>query len=150
MGHLSQYIPLVVRRDLAINLTFGFALVFLFFAYINSLGRTEMRTCERKERQSMRAVWDIYWDDRTRTAACRLRTATDRFTENYNTDILFILTNPLRLMPNDDVNILGAVSITYCLIALDILRSEALETTAVCQIWMFPISLTASLWQSVR
>ena len=59
----------------------------LMWPITNLLGRTEMRTHERKEWQLIRTVWDISWDDRARTTACRLRTATDRFKENYSIDI---------------------------------------------------------------
>ena len=42
------------------------------------------RTCERKEWQSIRTVWDISRDDRARTVTCSLRTATERQTDRQN------------------------------------------------------------------
>ena len=54
------------------------------FSTINNvLGRTEMRTRERKECQSIRTVWDIFQDDRARVATCSLRKATARIKDNY-------------------------------------------------------------------
>ena len=63
--------------------------VFGVFAYKHVLGRTEMRTRERKEWQSTRTVWDISRDDRARSAVCRLRTKTDEF-RKILTDIYII------------------------------------------------------------
>ena len=50
----------------------------LFFGIFANKGRTEMRTRDRKEWQSMRTVWDISRDDRAKSAACRQRQR-DRF-----------------------------------------------------------------------
>ena len=59
------FIQLTLARDLI------FAKVFeCFYAYKKMLGRTEMRTRERKEWQSIRTVWDISRDDRARIASC--------------------------------------------------------------------------------
>ena len=44
----------------------------VFFAYKKWLGRTETRTRDRMCFQSIRTVWDIYWDDRARIATCSL------------------------------------------------------------------------------
>ena len=64
--------PSLVRSDLVINWTLGFCTRFLCFSPIkNVLGRTEMRTRERKEWRPIRTVWDISRDDRARTAAYR-------------------------------------------------------------------------------
>ena len=59
------------------------ALVFgVCFAYKEIVKPTEMRTRERKGRQSIRTVRDISRDERERIATCSLRTATHRFKEN--------------------------------------------------------------------
>ena len=77
--------PVIVRRDLAINWTIAVTLVFGVFGYKKWLGQSDMQTREKKEWQSIRTVWCIdSWYDRARTAAYRLRRATDRFKKNYN------------------------------------------------------------------
>ena len=50
----------------------------IIFAYKNVQGRTDMRTRERKECQSIRTVLDISGDDRAIIMTCSLRTATDK------------------------------------------------------------------------
>ena len=75
---------------------------FWSFSSIKKLpGQTEMQTHERKKWQSIQTIWDISRDDRARTAACSLRTATDRFKENYNIEtsahILVFLVSPYSL-----------------------------------------------------
>ena len=47
--------------------------LWMFFAYTKMLGRTETRTRDRMHCQMMRAVRDIYRDDRARIATCSLR-----------------------------------------------------------------------------
>ena len=61
-----------------------------FFAYKKLLGLTEMQKRERKEWQSIWTVSDISRDDRARIATCSLRTATDRFKEDYSIDVEYM------------------------------------------------------------
>ena len=51
-----------------------------------------MRTRERKDRQLIRTVSDIFRDNRARLALCILRTTTDIFKENYGIRIRPALT----------------------------------------------------------
>ena len=82
---------IIVRLDLAIN-CFLRSFFFGFSAIKDRRGRTEMRTMrERKERQLIRTVRDISRDDRARIPTCRLRTATDRFAENYSFYLLHVV-----------------------------------------------------------
>ena len=57
------------------------------FAYKKKLGRTETRTRDMMYCQLIRTVLDTSPDYRARIATCSLRTARDRFKENYSIDV---------------------------------------------------------------
>ena len=115
----------------------GSAIVLGRFSLIkNLLGRTEMRTHERKDRKSLRTVWDISRDDWAIVVTCSLRTATDRFMENYSIDYCYWHHYSQRF------------TITSCMIS-KIRRSRLLEivkedfSLGTCRLWI-KITLTVT------
>ena len=103
----SSVTPLFIQQPYARDS--AFAIVYGCFSRIKKmLGRTEMRTRERKYLGRIRSVWDISRGDRARIATCSLRTSTDRQTWGKlwyrylwlirNTDILWKISTRVLCM----------------------------------------------------